>query len=93
LYAIGVVFDHEFVFEDALIGSIAIEKTGIQYRNKNLCLNTDAVLFGAVDDTISNTKLRPIQGLFCVKHLVYMANIRPVKPYADLLDLSPLKEK
>ena len=28
LYAIGVVYNHEFVFEDAYIGAIAIEKTG-----------------------------------------------------------------
>ena len=57
LYAIGVVFDHEFVFEDALIGAIAIEKTGnpLPEQTLNLCLNTDAVLFGTVDDSKYNS--------------------------------------
>ncbi len=92
LYAIGVVFDHEFIFEDALIGAIAIEKTGnpLPEQTLNLCLNTDAVLFGSVDDT----NLNPIQGLLKLRQaLGLFANIRPIKPYTDLLDLSPLKRK
>ena len=92
LYAIGVVFDHEFIFEDALIGAIAIEKTGnpLPEQTLNLCLNTDAVLFGSVDDT----NLNPIQGLLKLRQaLGLFANIRPIKPYIDLLDLSPLKRK
>ncbi|MFN7100575.1 MAG: 3-isopropylmalate dehydrogenase [Flavobacterium sp.] len=96
LYAIGVVYDHEFVFEDALIGAIAIEKTGIPLPQQtlNLCLNTDAVLFGAVDDTVPNTAVRPIQGVLNLRQALGLyANIRPVKPYSDLLDLSPLKRK
>ena len=57
LYAIGVVFDHEFVFEDALIGAIAIEKTGnpLPEQTLNLCLNTDAILFGAVTNCKHDT--------------------------------------
>ena len=100
LYAIGVVFDHEFVFEDALIGAIAIEKTGnpLPEQTLNLCLNTDAILFGAVDDsnygTHSDSKLLPIQGLLKLRQALGLyANIRPIKPYNDLLDLSPLKRK
>ena len=100
LYAIGVVFDHEFVFEDALIGAVAIEKTGtpLPEQTLNLCLNTDAILFGAVDDSkydaVSDSKLRPIQGLLKLRQALGLyANIRPIKPYNDLLDLSPLKRK
>ena len=100
LYAIGVVFDHEFVFEDALIGAVAIEKTGnpLPEQTLNLCLNTDAVLFGAVGDqqhdSNPNTKLRPIEGLLKLRQALGLyANIRPIKPYNDLLDLSPLKRK
>ncbi|SHL09039.1 3-isopropylmalate dehydrogenase [Flavobacterium xanthum] len=100
LYAIGVVFDHEFVFEDALIGAVAIEKTGkpLPDQTLNLCLNTDAVLFGTVGDLKqdgnSNTHLSPIQGLLKLRQALGLyANIRPIKPYNDLLDLSPLKRK
>lgn len=92
LYAISVVFDHEFVFEDALIGAVAIEKTGnpLPEQTLNLCLNTDAVLFGCVDDS----NLHPIQGLLKLRQALGLyANIRPIKPYNDLLDLSPLKRK
>jgi 3-isopropylmalate dehydrogenase len=47
--------------------------------------NTDAVLFGSVDDT----NLNPIQGLLKLRQaLGLFANIRPIKPYTDLLDLS-----
>ena len=28
LNAIAIVYDHEFIFEDAFIGAIAVEKTG-----------------------------------------------------------------
>ena len=100
LYAIAVVFDHEFVFEDALIGAYAIEKTGnpLPEQTLNLCLNTDAVLMGAIGDIKydhnSNTKLRPIDGLLRLRQALGLyANIRPIKPYRDLLDLSPLKRK
>ena len=96
LYAVGVVYDHEFIFEDALIGDTAIEKTGnpLPEQTLNLCLNTDAILFGAVNDTVSNTKACPIQGLLHLRQaLGLFATIRPVKPYHDLLDLAPLKRK
>jgi 3-isopropylmalate dehydrogenase len=40
------------VFEDALIGAVAINKTGspLPEQTLNLCINTDAVLFGAIGD-------------------------------------------
>jgi 3-isopropylmalate dehydrogenase len=70
----------------------SFRKTGnpLPEQTLNLCLNTDAVLFGSVDDT----NLNPIQGLLKLRQaLGLFANIRPIKPYTDLLDLSPLKEK
>ena len=62
----------------------------------NLCLNTDAILFGAVTNCKhdTNSDLRPIQGLLKLRQALGLyANIRPIKPYNDLLDLSPLKRK
>jgi 3-isopropylmalate dehydrogenase len=100
LYAIGVVYDHEFVFEDALIGAVAIEKTGspLPEQTLNLCINTDAVLFGAVGDpkydNDPQAKVRPEHGLLRLrKELGLFANIRPIKPYPTLLDASPLKKE
>jgi 3-isopropylmalate dehydrogenase len=100
LYAIGTVYDHEFIFEDALVGAVAFEKTGAALPDQtlNLCLNTDAVLFGAIGDpkydSNPEAKLRPEQGLLKLrKELGLFANIRPIKPYKTLLDSSPLKRE
>ena len=100
LYAIGVVYDHEFVFEYALIGAIAIEKTGnpLPEQTLNLCLNTDAVLFGAIGDPIYDNdptaKIRPELGLLKLrKELGLFANIRPIKAYPKLMDSSPIKKE
>lgn len=100
LYAIGVVYEHDFIFEEALVGAIAIDKTGspLPEQTLNLCLNTDAVLLGAIGDTKydidPNAKVRPEQGLLQLrKKLGLFANIRPLKPFKGLLDKSPLKRE
>jgi 3-isopropylmalate dehydrogenase len=64
LYAIGVT-TMSFYFEDALVETTAIDKTGTSLPQLNLCLNTDAVLFGAVGDPDNN------QTLHCVLLKVY----------------------
>jgi 3-isopropylmalate dehydrogenase len=99
LNAIGVVYDHQFVFEEALVGAIAIDKTGnpLPEQTLNLCLNTNAVLFGAIGDPKHDhpdAKVRPEQGLLRLRQsLGLFANIRPIKPYKALLDSSPLKRE
>jgi len=100
LYAISVAYDHEFIFEDALIGAVAIEKTRspLPEQTLNLCLNTDAVLFGAIGnpkyDNDPEAKIRPEQGLLKLrKELGLYANIRPIKPFKNLLDASPIKKE
>lgn len=100
LYAISVAYDHEFIFEDALIGATAIEKTRnpLPEQTLNLCLNTDAVLFGAIGnpkfDNNPESKVRPEQGLLKLrKELGLFANIRPIKPFKNLLDASPIKKE
>jgi 3-isopropylmalate dehydrogenase len=100
LNAIAVMFDHEFIFEDALMGAVAIEKTGtaLPEQTLNLCLNTDAVLFGTVGekpyDDNPDTKKRPAQGVLKLrKELGLFANIRPIKTYSTLLHSSPLKRE
>ncbi|MES2239096.1 MAG: 3-isopropylmalate dehydrogenase [Bacteroidota bacterium] len=96
LYAIGVVYEHDFIFEEALVGAVAIEKTGspLPEQTLNLCLNTDAVLLGAIGDPKYDANIRPEQGLLRLrKELGLYANIRPLKPFKGLLDSSPLKRE
>ncbi|MGL4363735.1 MAG: 3-isopropylmalate dehydrogenase [Bacteroidales bacterium] len=89
----------EFSFEHALIGAIAIEKTGNPLPDETIeiCKNADAVLLGAVGDPKfdhnPNAKVRPEQGLLKIrKTLGLFANVRPIQSYSQLYAISPLKE-
>ena len=100
LDAIAYKFDHTFLYQKALVGAIAIEKTGDPLPEETLkvCYDTDAVLFGAIGDPKYDNnpaaKVRPEQGLLQLrKSLGLFTNIRPVKAYDDLLDKSPLKRE
>lgn len=100
LNAIAEKFDHYFNYEEALMGAIAIDQTGepLPQETLNLCLNSDAILFGAIGDpkydNDPSAKVRPEQGLLALrKALNLYTNIRPVKAYDALLDKSPLKEE
>lgn len=99
LDAIGDRFNHQFEYCFADVGGVAIDKTGNPLPDETLetCLNTDAVLFGAIGhpkfDNDPSLKVRPEQGLLRMrKELGLFANIRPVTTYKKLLHLSPLKE-
>ena len=98
LKAIAMEFDHTFLFEEAPVGAIAIDKTGdpLPQETLDLCMRADAVLFGAIGDpkydNDPTAKVRPGQGLLKLrKSLGLFANIRPVKAYDTLIDKSPLK--
>ncbi len=91
-------FNHQFIYEFGLIGSAAIDVTGVPFPEdtKTLCESSDAVLFGAIGhpkyDNDPNAKVRPEQGLLEMrKQLGLYANIRPVKCYDALLSRIPLK--
>lgn len=89
----SLVFD--LSYED--IGAIAIDKTGdpLPSATLKLCLNSDAVLLGAIGDpkySDPSLKIRPEQGLLKLrKELQLFSNIRPVKAYSKILHLSPIK--
>ncbi len=97
LKAVGKRWSHRFELTDALIGGIAIDKTGTALPPETLeaCRAADAVLLGAVggpkwDDP--NAKVRPEQGLLGLrKALGLYANLRPVAPHPKLLDASSIK--
>ncbi|MBL7741038.1 MAG: 3-isopropylmalate dehydrogenase [Chitinophagaceae bacterium] len=100
LNAIAERFGHEFEYTYCLMGAIAIDKTGNPLPDETIesCLNSDAVLFGAIGhpkyDNDPTAKVRPEQGLLKLrKSLQLYANLRPISTYASLQHLSPLKAK
>lgn len=91
-------FDHEFLFEEAVIGHEAIEKTGSALPDETLTKlkAADAILFGAVGhpkyDNDPTLKVRPEQGLLKMrKELGLYANLRPIKLFDKLLHASSIK--
>ncbi|MFN7920500.1 MAG: 3-isopropylmalate dehydrogenase [Bryobacteraceae bacterium] len=91
------VFGHKANLSEALLGGIAIHKTGGPFpaETEKLALEADATLMGAVGlpefDNWPPEK-RPERGLLGIrKSLGVFANLRPVRSYPALLDSSPLK--
>lgn len=92
-------FGHKFEFEEHLIGGIAIDQTGdpLPATTVEACKSSDAILLGAVggpkwDDP--SAKTRPEAGLLRIrKELGLFANLRPITPFPELLDSSPLKRE
>jgi 3-isopropylmalate dehydrogenase len=100
LQAVEETFNHHFVYKEAPVGAIAIQKKGnpLPDNTLKLCKEADAVLFGAIGDpkydNDPNAKVRPEQGLLKLrKELGLFANIRPVLAHPALFDRSPLKKE
>ncbi|HEY2727902.1 MAG TPA: isocitrate/isopropylmalate family dehydrogenase, partial [Parafilimonas sp.] len=100
LNSIAAQFNHYFNYTYKLMGAVAIDKTGNPLPDETIesCLNSDAVLFGAIGhpkyDNDPTAKVRPEQGLLKLrKSLQLFGNIRPINTYASLQHLSPLKKE
>ncbi|MDT8416693.1 MAG: 3-isopropylmalate dehydrogenase [Lutibacter sp.] len=98
--AVAVKFNHEIIWKSALTGAVAIDAVGDPYPDETheICLNADAVLFGAIGhpkyDNDPSAKVRPEQGLLKMrKKLGLFANIRPTFTFPSLIDNSPLKRE
>lgn len=98
--AVADKFNHEITWKPALTGAAAIDAVGDPYPDETheICLNADAVLFGAVGhpkyDNDPSAKVRPEQGLLKMrKKLGLFANIRPTFTFPSLIDNSPLKRE
>jgi 3-isopropylmalate dehydrogenase len=98
LEAAGKKFNHSFDFKEALTGATAIDKVGDPFPEDTfqLCMKSDAVLFGAIGDpkfdNNPKAKVRPEQGLLAMrKKLGLYANIRPVTTFKSLIHKSPLR--
>src|SRR5579875_983327 len=99
LEQVGRVFGHTLKISEALLGGIAIHKTGDPFPEdtRELALEADATLLGAVGlpefDNAPPDK-RPERGLLGIrKALGVYANLRPVRSYRALIDSSPLKNE
>ena len=97
LEAVGRRFGHSFDLETGRVGGNAIDDFGTPLPDETveLCLRSDAILFGAVggpkwDDP--NAETRPEDGILAIrKNLGLFANLRPVKVYPSLINASPIK--
>ena len=99
LKAIAEKYNHQFDFFFGLTGAKAIDEVGDPYPEEThkLCMDSDAVLFGAIGDpkfdNNPKAKVRPEQGLLAMrKKLGLYANIRPVTTFPSLLGKSPLRK-
>lgn len=98
--AVAKKFKHELAYEYGITGASAIDQVGDPYppETHELCMKSDAVLFGAIGDPKfdNNPKatVRPEQGLLAMrKKLGLYANIRPVETFESLLHKSPLRRE
>lgn len=93
-------FGHTLDYATAIAGAGAIDAVGSSYPEEThqLCLDSQAVLFGAIGspkyDNNPTSKVRPEQGLLAMrKKLGLYANIRPIMTFPKLFHKSPLKEE
>lgn len=90
-------FGHDFTFNEAMMGGIAIDQTGDPCPEETIrtCEQSDAILLGAVGGPTwsdPTAPVRPEQGLLKVrKHFDLFANLRPVKAYPALAQHTPLR--
>jgi len=97
LKAVAEFGGHEFTFSEALIGGVAITAVGtpLPQATIDLCLESDAVLLGAVGDNKFNhltPDKRPEAGLLQIRQaLGGFANLRPAVAYPALSENSPLR--
>lgn len=97
--AVCAKFGHEVKYKHAITGACAIDQVGDPYppETHQICMESDAVLFGAVGDpkfdNDPTAKVRPEQGLLRMrKQLGLYANLRPVETFKSLLHKSPLRQ-
>ncbi len=96
LTAAAGIYGHSFEIEEALVGGIAIDRTGspLPPQTVQLCRSADAVLLGAVGGPRwgPSAPVRPEQGLLALRQeLGVFANLRPASIHPAIAAASPLK--
>jgi len=101
LEIIGNLFDHTFSVTKGLVGGAAYDVYGKHFpgETRNLCRNCDAILFGSVGGPVHEMHLDKWRNceansiLSIRKTFGFNANFRPVRVYADLSEICPLKSE
>lgn len=99
LQAVASHYEHDFSFDEQLVGGAAIDATGKPLPTATLaaCQSADAVLLGAVGGpqwSDPSAPVRPEQGLLGLRAaLGVYANLRPLTVHPALASLSPLKNE
>lgn len=100
LEAIALKFGHTVEAEEHRIGGIAIDTDGcpLPATTMESAKRTKAILLGAVGgpkwDHLKGADRPELGGLLPLrKDLQLYANVRPAKPYAGLMDASPIKRE
>ncbi|MDD7579749.1 MAG: 3-isopropylmalate dehydrogenase, partial [Treponema sp.] len=99
LDAVGAKFGHKWNYETVIAGGCAIDKFGkpLSQEQLDICLNSDAVLLGAVGgpkwDNLAS-ELRPEKALLGLRGgMKVFANLRPAVMFKQLKDACPLKNE
>jgi 3-isopropylmalate dehydrogenase len=98
--AVADKFGHHIQWSTGLTGAAAIDAVGNPYPEEThqICMNADAVLFGAIGDpkydNDPSAKVRPEQGLLKMRQMLGLfAHVRPTFVFPSLIDKSPLKRE
>jgi 3-isopropylmalate dehydrogenase len=96
LQAVAARGGHAVEMQQALVGGVAMDRTGSPLPDEtlSLCRRADAILLGAVGGPKwdPHAPVRPEQGLLGLrKELQLYANLRPVGVHPKLMQASPLK--
>ena len=99
LNAVAAKFGHKFNYTNVIAGGAAIDKWGkpLPQDQLDICLNSDAVLLGAVggpkwDDVAP--EIRPEKALLGLRGgMKVFANLRPAVMWKQLKDACPLKDE
>jgi len=100
LKKVGEKYGVSFQFQEGLVGGAAIDAVGVPLPDEtlDLCLNSDAILLGAVggpkwDNLPVHLRPEAASLLRLRKELDLYANLRFVKLYPSLVESSPLKRE
>ena len=99
LDAVASKFSHNFSYTEGLVGGAAWDSHQSHFpeETKEICLKSDAILFGSVGGPMDERHLDKWKGceansiLALRKTFSFNANFRPAKIYKELIDKCPLR--
>lgn len=99
LKSVGKKYGHHFEFEEYLLGGCGVDTCGTPIPDETweACKKAETILVGAVGGTkwdMLPVELRPEMGFKKIRlGLDLFANLRPVKLFSGIEEMSPLKEE